>query len=1139
MSDILGIASGAVSAYQRMLSTVSNNIANVSTDGYSRQSASLEANLPAKTGASYIGTGVMFSAVKRAYDEFADSNLRKSTSDLMGQEPMVTYSQRVIDIMGDKSIGLNSALDTFFGAALNLSADPASTVQRSAFLRAAEGLASRFSELSGQLSLVGDETGQSIQSDVGQLNSLTNQLALVNVQLSKEAESKSQPAELLDRRDLLLRQMSEFAAVKTKFSPSGVVSVSLGSSILQSVVVDGTTARPIGIDTSNGKLSFVLDPYGDAQPVENINSGKLGGMSRFIKQILDPAHDNLDSLARVVVDQINQIQRAGVDGYGQMGQDLFSVDPKATHLAAGLSVALSDPLRIATGAKFRVSEDPQNAGNVRASVGYTPSDSATLISNPGLVNNPSLDAGLAVRISPDEGYQLVTDVAPGASSPTFFLDGASGDQQLQVMTADGRHLAGSALSLASQLMLIDQRNGYPQGTQYSDRYLNQSDAKGFQGLSVFYGIKAHVTSEQMLDAEGNPLARSTQPATADGDRVLRPMSSYTIPANAFKINGVSWPNESLAVPGTAPGSESEPDIAQLLASNIEGLEIPGVHAQAYNVAEFPASALKFGADLRLNGVDISGADSPIASEAKPVTDLKSLIERINLFTESGEAFDGTGVVASMGARGQLVLTNTAARAGQDISISVGEGSVNALGLAQDTTLAGKVRLTRDLEDPLTSTLKIELGEKGSEVLLHHTGLALGSYAPLMLLQHPAVLEGGRIPLPVQLATIEAGSLVLNKVALPKLELKGDEEDPAQAMADWINGANVPDVSAVAYNEIHLNPRKIDFSKGLYINGARITGFTDVPSLIQAIEATSEDEGLGIHARVDQRGQLIIENDPSHHGTSIVISGAAGESPSGVNALGIKSQTYAGMLRITREISDPNRSDLELGFGAGGKPSQLAALGLRTGAYIQGQVTDTLKVFVVGAGTNSSVSASFAGEPLDMSAKLRAQSLSVRFTAADRYEIVDTKTGAQLADRFYQANGQPVTVQYQGLTVTLTSNPKVGDTFNIDGNQNGLGDNQNMMDMVELSRQKVVGNKTLGDAYIDQVNSVGSYAQQAKITQDALKVVNDQAIASRDKVSGVNLDQEAADLIRFQQAYQAAAKAMQISSQLFDSIIQVR
>ena len=157
-------------------------------------------------------------------------------------------------------------------------------------------------------------------------------------------------------------------------------------SILQSVVVDGTTARPIGIDTTNGKLNFVLDPYGDPQPVENINSGKLGGMSRFIKQVLDPAHDNLDALAQVVIDQINQIQRSGVDGYGQMGQDLFAVNTSASHLAAGLSVALSDPLRIATGAQFRVTEGAQNIDTVRASVSYTPSDAATLVSNPGLVN---------------------------------------------------------------------------------------------------------------------------------------------------------------------------------------------------------------------------------------------------------------------------------------------------------------------------------------------------------------------------------------------------------------------------------------------------------------------------------------------------------------------------------------------------------------------------------------------------------------------------------------------------------------------------------------------------------------------------------------------------------------------------------
>ena len=86
---------------------------------------------------------------------------------------------------------------------------------------------------------------------------------------------------------------------------------------------------------------------------------------------------------------------------------------------------------------------------------------------------------------------------------------------------------------------------------------------------------------------------------------------------------------------------------------------------------------------------------------------------------------------------------------------------------------------------------------------------------------------------------------------------------------------------------------------------------------------------------------------------------------------------------------------------------------------------------------------------------------------------------------------------------------------------------------------MTGSKTLSETYINQVNDVGNTAQQAKITQQALTVVNEQAKSSRDKVSGVNLDDEAADLIRFQQAYQAAAKSLQVSGQLFDAIVQIR
>ena len=154
-------------------------------------------------------------------------------------------------------------------------------------------------------------------------------------------------------------------------------------------------------------------------------------------------------------------------------------------------------------------------------------------------------------------------------------------------------------------------------------------------------------------------------------------------------------------------------------------------------------------------------------------------------------------------------------------------------------------------------------------------------------------------------------------------------------------------------------------------------------------------------------------------------------------------------------------------------------------------------------------------------------------------IVDKKTGTELAERAYDPTVLEPIINYHGLTIKLNFAPNVGDSFAIDGNLDGIGNNENMLLMTDLAKKPIIEGKTLSNTYIDQVNDIGNLAQQAKITQQALTVVNEQAIQSRDSASGVNLDDEAAELIRFQQAYQASAKAMQVSSQLFDSILQVR
>ena len=84
-----------------------------------------------------------------------------------------------------------------------------------------------------------------------------------------------------------------------------------------------------------------------------------------------------------------------------------------------------------------------------------------------------------------------------------------------------------------------------------------------------------------------------------------------------------------------------------------------------------------------------------------------------------------------------------------------------------------------------------------------------------------------------------------------------------------------------------------------------------------------------------------------------------------------------------------------------------------------------------------------------------------------------------------------------------------------------------------------GDRSLNDGYLDLVGEVGNASALAKITQGALQVVYDQAAEAKDKVSGVSLDQEAADLIRFQQAFQASAQIIQASSKMFDSILSIR
>lgn len=904
MSDLFGISSSAVATYQRALGVVSNNIANAATEGYTRQDVQLQENASSSSGGSYLGSGVVFTAVRRQYDAFVDANLRNSSSDLQSQQPMVDYTNRVVDVMGSETSGLGGALDQFFSSARSLSVDPASTVLRSSFLGDADALASRFNQLSAQLDLVDKETREAVQAGVTQINALAGQLASVNQQLSRIREQAKQPPELLDQRDQLLLGLAKYTKINTSIADNGAVTVSLGASITKDVLVQGKTATLLAAENNTSsaeKLSLVLDPYGDRKTISSISGGQIAGLLTFREQVLSGSRDALDTLATTLAREVNAVHTQGVDADGQRGLALFAIDSQNPHASSGLSVAISDPLRVSTASAFRIIEDASNTGQEDASIQYqSPSYAGAAGLAQVFKNNDNLTAAVQFKVTGTPGEAAVTTIEAGMRDVTLYLDTLAAGQQLQVLTRDARHLLGQTLSNEQQNRLLSSSYGFESAAGYSDDYLaSVQDPQNYRNTEVFYGARAQAQALQRFDSSGNAIAPQMASPVLQGG-AISPVSA-TISAGAFSLNGASLG----ALPANAPASD--------IASWLNNAAAAGLRATAANTITVASTGLRLNQTLTLNGTTIGTGFNSAAD----------LVSTINSQSAT------THVVAQLGAQGELILNNASGHEGQNITI---------------------------------------------------------------------------------------GSL----------------------------GANT------------------------------------------------------------------------------------------ANALSLNNAVYGGQIRIER--TDSQTEPIELAIAAGGDPAMLKSLGLRAQVHIAGEVPDDMLVFVTGAGA-AALSASYSGQPNDDIDRLRQASMLLSFDdSATHFVLTDADTGTVLAERDYDPSSGGFS--YQGLTISFSRPPMAGDTFEINGNDDGAGDNQNLLALVALESRALLGSKTLTQAYTDQVNTVGNIGSQASIVQSSLKVVHDQAISSRDQVSGVSLDEEATNLIRFQQAYQASAKSLQVASQLFDAILQV-
>jgi flagellar hook-associated protein 1 FlgK len=182
-----------------------------------------------------------------------------------------------------------------------------------------------------------------------------------------------------------------------------------------------------------------------------------------------------------------------------------------------------------------------------------------------------------------------------------------------------------------------------------------------------------------------------------------------------------------------------------------------------------------------------------------------------------------------------------------------------------------------------------------------------------------------------------------------------------------------------------------------------------------------------------------------------------------------------------------------------------------------------------ATTNTGGATISQGDVLDATNPALLSTVTIQFLTANTYSVNGAGSFAYTSSADIDVNG---------WRVQLSGTPSVGDAFTVQRNSSGIGDNRNALLIAGLQNRAVLagGTASLSAAFGALVGSVGTEAQQAGINRDAQAAIASQALEKVQASSGVNLDEEAADLVKWQQAYQAAAQTIAVANTIFDALI---
>jgi flagellar hook-associated protein 1 FlgK len=328
----------------------------------------------------------------------------------------------------------------------------------------------------------------------------------------------------------------------------------------------------------------------------------------------------------------------------------------------------------------------------------------------------------------------------------------------------------------------------------------------------------------------------------------------------------------------------------------------------------------------------------------------------------------------------------------------------------------------------------------------------------------------------------ADKFIIKPGALPNQRVIPYTDNTGDAVLDS-TPSNIQSLPAIA----------TDYRVSVLANGIQMVRLSDNKSWFGA-----DYDALTAQLDADPQGFVLSVNDPTAFGIGDTF---------------LIQPTRQAAKYLTVNLSDPVKI--------------AAAAPFRTQASLNNNGTGKIDL-------GSVISADPAGVPLAQSVQITV----LYDQPTDTYSLLFTGGIDTTVSPFKP--GQPNEINLAGMRFSISGVPAAGDTFQIERNNNGVADNRNAIALGALQTQGMLngGSTTFAASYGQIVSFVGNKTREVEVTGKAQQTLANQAETARQTLSGVNLDEEAANLMRYQQAYQAAAKVMSIAGRLFDDLLQL-